>query len=1013
MWGNLMVRRSCLTPKAAGDDWLKHNIFQSTCTILGKFQDELEIGDDIFVLIGKEVAKDSKIPKAMIPLLEEFFDVFPDELHDGLPPLRDIEHHIDLELCSQLPNRPHYRRSPGEHVYVVSGKGMQVDESKRFILKGKSFVWTEEAESAFQVAIGGVLSQGGRPFAYFSEKLTEPKSRARNFHNPTMFSYHGVLLVPSFVKAGPGLETDYLSPSYAFLNKRSFFTRSWASKNKMARSSILASFPLGRQNSPSNSQPGHHQLARNSTVVARKSFIAHLLTCSQNPSDKILHFSRDRNSRGSEGEESENPFFEGGGSSSDEEPDRPRRDQKEDNRLWESGMRVNIPEFDGNTLNPEGFLNWVIAVEEVFKFKEVPENKRKIFDRTKYCRAINKITVRYRFPIPRLDDFLDQIGGAAIFTKLDLKSGLMCQWWNVIRITNVIPDTVLIEVNKEFHGEGHVSRDRNLQLCKLVFLGLLCGERSDSYVKRCRICSSFQTGDNLLMHVSFLPLHVPLQPWVDISMDFVLGLPRTQRGNDSIFVVVGIVYRLQCLSPQTDGQTKVVNRSLGNLLRCLVGNHVKAWDQKLCQAEFAHNHVVNRSTGFSPFQVVYSTQPHGPLDLMSLLFLVLFLRKFRILLKGCVKFIKLFVDNLVSEATPSTSRYYISWYQRAEVPVKMPPRRNEPLTEACEQEFELRVMARMEERLDQFSRNEGEESENPSFEGGGSSSDEEPDRPRRDQKEDNRRWESRRRVNIPEFHGNTLNPEGFIDWLVTVKEVFEFKEVPENKRVLLIATKLRGQQVGGGYALFADKDEKTKSTCTILGKVCTFVVDLGSCDYLIAEEAIQKLGLKTKNRPKPYKLQWLKKGGEVTVSKHVLVAFSVGTTYKDSVWCDVVPMDACHFLLGRPWEYDRNTTHNGRANTYNFLFDGVKITLMPNKPKEVFNKPTGTLLTLSQFQDELEMGDDVFVLIGKEVSKDSEIPEAMIPLFMKPRFSLDYDLNERKNIFEYLKLQLKLTIKSN
>jgi hypothetical protein len=52
--------------------------------------------------------------------------------------------------------------------------------------------------------------------------------------------------------------------------------------------------------------------------------------------------------------------------------------------------------------------------------------------------------------------------------------------------------------------------------------------------------------------------------------------------------------------PQKDGQTEVVNRSLGDLLRILVSEHHSHWDQILPQEEFAYNDSPNRSTGKIP-----------------------------------------------------------------------------------------------------------------------------------------------------------------------------------------------------------------------------------------------------------------------------------------------------------------------------------------------------------------------------------------------------------------------------
>jgi hypothetical protein len=55
----------------------------------------------------------------------------------------------------------------------------------------------------------------------------------------------------------------------------------------------------------------------------------------------------------------------------------------------------------------------------------------------------------------------------------------------------------------------------------------------------------------------------------------------------------------------------VVNRSLGDLLTSLVIEHHSQWDNIIPQVEFAYNDSVNRSTGQSPFQIVYGMQSRG------------------------------------------------------------------------------------------------------------------------------------------------------------------------------------------------------------------------------------------------------------------------------------------------------------------------------------------------------------------------------------------------------------------
>ena len=98
--------------------------------------------------------------------------------------------------------------------------------------------------------------------------------------------------------------------------------------------------------------------------------------------------------------------------------------------------------------------------------------------------------------------------------------------------------------------------------------------------------------------------------------------------------------------------------------------------------------------------------------------------------------------------------------------------------------------------------------------------------------------------------------------------------------------------------------------CLINDKLCSLIVDEGSCANVASTRVVDKLGLPTIPHAKSYKLQWLSEEGRIIVNKQVLIAFSIGK-YRDEVTCDVVPMEATHILLGMPWQYDRKTLHDG------------------------------------------------------------------------------------------------------
>jgi transposase InsO family protein len=193
----------------------------------------------------------------------------------------------------------------------------------------------------------------------------------------------------------------------------------------------------------------------------------------------------------------------------------------------------------------------------------------------------------------------------------------------------------------------------------------------EKFVARCTTC---QKAKSLNPHGLYLPLPIPSAPWEDISIDFMLGLPRTRKGRDSVFVVADkfskIAHFIPChktddathiadlffqeivhlhgvpntiisdrdakfishfwktlsaklgtkllfyttYHPQTDGQTEVINRTLSTMLRAVLKKNIKMWEECLPHIELAYNCSLHSTIKICPFQIVYGFLPRAPIE---------------------------------------------------------------------------------------------------------------------------------------------------------------------------------------------------------------------------------------------------------------------------------------------------------------------------------------------------------------------------------------------------------------
>jgi len=223
---------------------------------------------------------------------------------------------------------------------------------------------------------------------------------------------------------------------------------------------------------------------------------------------------------------------------------------------------------------------------------------------------------------------------------------------------------------------GHFGLEKTFRKLQRSYFWPTMGKDTEEYVASCDLCQrnkpSTQKPYGLLQSIP-----PTAAKWKDISMDFMVKLPKTKKGYDAVIVFVdrftkairiepmketdgavqvahiffktvfrhhGIPHQIICdrdarftsnfwkelmrltetkvamstaYHPQTDGQTERANRTIQQALRNYINYAQTNWDELLIYMEFAYNNSVQGSTQMTPFELLYGEHPSVPADLIN------------------------------------------------------------------------------------------------------------------------------------------------------------------------------------------------------------------------------------------------------------------------------------------------------------------------------------------------------------------------------------------------------------